>query len=149
MIVYTDKLKLPFLIDDEDWEIVSRYSWCIDSQGYPRLSTYKRGTSNPRLHSFLLGNAPNGLEWDHKNQNPLDNRRENIRAVTDVVNQRNAGLRVDNTSGVRGVCLKRGRWYVRISTGSGTRVHIGYFNTVEEATIARRLAERTYWGRER
>jgi hypothetical protein len=41
------------------------------------------------LHRLLLGRAPDGLWWDHKNHNTLDNRRKNLRAITPSANAQN------------------------------------------------------------
>jgi hypothetical protein len=35
MILYTQKWKVPFQIDEADLEVVSRYGWHIGSGGYP------------------------------------------------------------------------------------------------------------------
>ena len=48
----------------------------------------------------------------------------------------------NNTSGVKGVCRRKGsdRWMAYIRLG-GKQRFLGYFDTVEEAAIARREAE--------
>ena len=90
-IVYSDKNKIPFLIDASDWEIVQNFRWHVQATGYPSTSP----NSLPiLLHHFLLGRAPDGLWWDHVNRNTLDNRRKNLRAVTPTENARNIRTRV-------------------------------------------------------
>lgn len=89
------------------------------------------------------------FEIDHDNRNRSDNRISNLRKVTKSQNQRNAGMRVSNTSGVHGVNWKPkynktpgdGRWVARIWNGP-KHVYLGSFKTLYEASIARKAAER-------
>jgi len=87
MVVHTNKHHIPFLIDDDDWSRVKQRKWYI-SGGYPATAT----PAGPLpLHLFLLGRAPKGFEWDHINRNKIDNRRQNLRMVTSLVNRMNRG----------------------------------------------------------
>lgn len=139
-ILYTNKHKTPFLVDDEDYEEVRKHKWCV-RQGYISRNVEGRTT---HLHTFLLGKAPVGLIWDHENRDKLDNRRNNLRSVTPSVNTQNSGLRSTNTSGVRGVhnhlTERQDLWQARI-TVAGQRLNLGYFQTREEAVAARKKAE--------
>lgn len=89
-------------------------------------------------------------EIDHINGDRADNRWSNLRKVTKSENQRNAGQRINNTSGVHGVNWKPkrttkepngGRWVARIWNGP-RHVYLGTFRTLYEASIARKAAER-------
>ena len=151
MIVYTNRYKIPFQIDKDDWVIVSHYSWFIDGDGYPRTTIgTKPNQQSVRLHVLLLGKAPNGLEWDHINRNKLDNRRENFRAITHIENMRNKSAYSNNTSGVTGVCWRadRSQWQVRINVSKSTRMTVGWFEKLEDAKEARRMAEAFYYDSE-
>jgi hypothetical protein len=145
MIIYTRKHNSPFQIDESDYEIVSRYFWFIDPGGCPRTNVQSRSTKLPTL---LLGRAPDGLEWDHKNRDPSDNRRENLRAVTHAQNTRNRSLASHNTSGVTGVTRHGNRWMVRINPKVGERIIVGYYEDLDVAAEARRLAEVFYYDTE-
>ncbi|NTG86184.1 HNH endonuclease [Agrobacterium rhizogenes] len=86
------------------------------------------------------------FEIDHINGDPSDNRISNLRKVTKSENQRNAGKRITNTSGIHGVNWKArgdddGRWVARIWNGP-KHVYLGQFKTLHEARIARKAAER-------
>ena len=89
------------------------------------------------------------FEIDHINGDRADNRISNLRKVTKSQNQRNAGQRVNNTSGVHGVNWKPkyndipgdGLWVARIWNGP-RHVYLGGFKTLHEAQIARKAAER-------
>jgi len=85
------------------------------------------------------------IEVDHKNRIRNDNRWSNLEASTRSDNSRNTKIRSDNTSGVKGVNRdkRRGTWRVRIHN-KGREVHLGEFNTFEDAVKARELAEIKY-----
>jgi hypothetical protein len=145
-ILYTDKRMEPFLVDVDDADAVTRYSWAI-SHGYPVTSIGKRPNMRKlALHLFLMGPAPEGTEWDHIDRNKRNNQRSNLRTVTSAGNKHNLQLRRNNTSGHHGVGLFKatGRWRARIKL-EGKEVHIGMFSTREEAIEARRVAESRLW----
>jgi hypothetical protein len=152
-IMYTHKYHLPFLIDDEDEESVSNYKWYMN-WGRPttKIPVYHNdvriGLASVHIHLFLLGKAPEGLEWDHIDRDPTNNQRHNIRAVTHVHNLHNQPLRSNNTSGYNGIYpTKWGTFGVDIFAGK--RIGIGTFKTLEEAIAARKAAEDKYWGDQR
>lgn len=91
-------------------------------------------------------------EWpvsdiDHRNGISGDNRIENLRPASDSENQCNAKIRIDNTSGVKGVSWskKENKWQAYITKDKKTRP-LGRYASFEEAVSARRLAERNLHG---
>jgi len=89
---------------------------------------------------FLGANATNFV--DHKNRAKHDNRLSNLRLCTKADNQRNQGVRCDNTSGFKGVSfdgstrgLKNKLWKASVSF-NGKRVTVGRFSTAAEAARA-------------
>lgn len=141
MILLSNKHKIPFQVDEEDYEVVSNYVWCV-RQGY--VSRNNRDGKTTHLHTFLLGKAPEGLVWDHENRDKLDNRRDNLRAVTESVNVQNTGLRSTNLSGTKGISLRpNGWWQVRITVNK-ERLVLGCFPDLEEAVAVRQKAEQQY-----
>jgi hypothetical protein len=145
-IVYSNHDRVPFQIDDADWEIVSKKRWRIDN-GYP-ITDIKSSNTPITLHLFLLGPAPAGLQWDHKDRNKLNNCRENLRAVTPTVQQRNKGLQKNNNTGIKGVQRvqygSRIKYRVEISD-----MYLGLSDSFEEAIQVRLNAEKIYWDDER
>lgn len=88
------------------------------------------------LHRHLMHPVPAHLLVDHKNRNPLDNRRSNLRLVTREQN----GFNRDANAGKKlpkGVSWhkKVGKYVARI-TAYGTTHSLGYYATVEEAEAA-------------
>ena len=91
---------------------------------------------------FHYGDWPSS-DLDHIDRDKLNNRIGNLRVVTRAENARNARRRRDNTSGVTGVSWRKrgGRW-VSFINADGRRHHLGQFESIESATVARRTAER-------
>lgn len=132
------------MFDIDDLEIVSAHNWHIDSGGYP--STYEKG-SQLRLHRLLLTDIPKGLVVDHINRNKMDNRRKNLRIVTQKENGQNTGVHSNNTSGVPGVFFdnRAKRWRAQI-TRDGKTAHVGIFDCFDDAVSARKEAEQKFYG---
>lgn len=135
-----------FLFDKEDFEILDKYCWNVIQHGY--LTANEHG--NPkhkrppiRQHRYIL--ATHGLldfddsnaHVDHINGNPFDNRKQNLRVVTRQENMLNQKLRVDNSTGHKGVSYNKrtGKYIASITRGHKTK-HLGSYNTAEEAGAA-------------
>jgi hypothetical protein len=82
---------------------------------------------------------------DHIDGDGLNNRWGNLRSVSNQENQRNARQYLTNTSGVNGVYWAgdKGKWRVRIKV-DGRYIHLGLFDTLEEAAAARLVANEQY-----
>lgn len=75
------------IVDEEDFQKVDRYSpWYENDQGYAVKKTRIAGKNvSIRMHA-LVNNTPKGLVTDHINGNRLDNRKENLRSVGQMIN---------------------------------------------------------------
>jgi hypothetical protein len=76
-----------------------------------------------------------------------DYNKSNCRWADQLTQCRNQNIRKDNKSGCKGVSKKKTdkKWCVRISTKE-KRIHIGYFENLDDAIKARKDAEVKYWG---
>jgi len=130
MILHTNKGEA-FQIDEEDLERVRLYTWF-------KRARYIASNVNGHtlLHIYLFGYASTGLEWDHINRDPLDNRRENLRMVTRSENNLNKDYSYQNKSGFRGVHQKHDKWRGAVKV-DGKNVYTTVFSTPEEAHKAR------------
>ena len=150
MIVYTNRYREPFEIDEEDYEIVSRYTWRIAAT-YVQTSLRNYDDSAHRyrtvcLHTLLLGPAGKDFQWDHIDRNKLNNKRSNLRAVTRSVNAANKDpyVRIKHgVSGVEGIHKNRDGWLVYLPptmSEPGNFTRIGRFKNLEDAIRAQILA---------
>ena len=131
------------IIDDDDYERVSQYSWCYHSNGYAARGYWKdKKLVVEKMHQLIMGRAPIGMEIDHINGNRLDNRRCNLRFVTHQQNIFNTKRRIAAVPGVnpskyKGVTWRndRGKWRSTI-TVNGKRLYLGLFDSEEAAALA-------------
>lgn len=79
---------------------------------------------------------------DHINGIKSDNRRSNLRDVSEAENKLNQRPPISNTSGRIGVCQHKpsGRWRATI-TKDRKNIQIGYFDRFEDACVARAKKE--------
>ena len=122
------------LIDESDVGLVSVCNWCVTNNGRnPLLYAKGRPLTGSRklvrMHRYLL-RFP-AAQVDHVNGNTLDNRRSNLRIVTQSQNMANIGVRSDSSTGFKGVSIRGGKF---IATCCGRR--IGTYATAVEAAIA-------------
>ncbi|AFM40318.1 AP2 domain-containing protein [Desulfosporosinus acidiphilus SJ4] len=121
------------LIDSEEGKRVKSYNWFLNEKGY---AWAKINGQRIRLHRFLI-NAPADLQVDHINNIKVDNRKSNLRLATNKENRRNEGLRKSNSTGAKGVNFdKRRKKYRAYITVDGRYIHLGYYSTIEKASIA-------------
>ena len=119
----------------------------IDGNGYYKVNLYNnkiRTTS--KIHRLVaqafLDNHDDKLCVDQIDRNRLNNHISNLRYATNSENQMNKSKRSDNTSGIVGVSFRkdRNKWRAQIQK-DGKKIHLGYFETKEEAIEARSKAE--------
>ena len=91
--------------------------------------------------AIITGRWPEN-EIDHRNQNPSDNRWENLREATRSQNMKNITHFASNKSGAKGVGWSKAcqKWRAYIAS-DGIEYHLGVFDTIEEAAAARKKAE--------
>lgn len=126
------------IIDDEDYERVSRFRWYAfrnqHGNWYARRSPL--GTTQC-MHRFILDLPPHYPEVDHVDGDGLNNRRLNLRTATTAQNQANSRTRKDNSSGYKGVGRQQrsSKWHARIKV-SGKTLQLGVYDTPEAAAKA-------------
>lgn len=122
------------LVDNQDYDLLMDHSWSVGNNGYARC-TYKQ--KQCLMHDFILPPLA-GMMVDHKDQNKLNNLRDNLRYVTKSQNMQNQPKTKKNTSGYKGVYfLKSGtrvnRWFAKLVIDG--KVHQSdYVASKEEAT---------------
>ncbi len=112
----------------------------IGTWGYRRIKIDGKRYQSARLAwLYMTGEFPEG-EIDHIDRNPLNDAWTNLRVVSKSRNQWNKGVRIDNKSGISGVRFDGSKWRVEIKI-KGKGVHLGLYNTFDDAVAARKLAE--------
>ncbi len=126
------------LIDDEDAHLAA-VQWSWDGA----YASRKVGAKKIYLHREVL-QAP---LVDHRNEDTLDCRRENLRAATRSQNGANRGANANNKSGYKGVSFDKrtGKWLAQLQV-QGRKVWLGRFPTPETAHEAYATAAKREFG---
>jgi hypothetical protein len=142
----TDTLSIPLrsrtgevlaraVVDAEDAHLAdTRWAYCRQ-RGY--AFHLGPGRKPEMLHRKVMGCVKgDGMQVDHINGDRLDNRRENLRLVT----QEQGGQNIVRRPGLRGVTWDKAkrRWVAQAKL-RGRNKFLGYFSTAEEA--AQRASE--------
>ena len=152
------------VLDKEDYDIIQKYELRLrltkdrtrkDDIFYVTLCKTVKGKTFRKLLHRVLTSCPDGLVVDHINGNPLDNRKCNLRIVTQIQNMQNPNKYnyenvkqiIDNSyivernkptnikkSGVKGVKWNKmsNKWEVGFRV-NGKYKYIGVYPTLEEA----------------
>jgi hypothetical protein len=113
------------------------------SHGYREIKVNKKKYMSHRLAwLYVYGEFPKN-HIDHINRVKDDNRICNLRDVTMAENNRNIGIRKDNTSGHIGVVRDRTKWRAYITVNKKT-INLGNHSQKEDAIKARKEAEIKY-----
>lgn len=110
-----------------------------DDEGYYRIKIDGKNYRRNRLIWYMHnGEIPDGYVIDHIDDDPTNDRIENLRLATQSQNLVRKKKMLSNTSGFIGVDYNkaRGKYRARIMV-EGKRINLGYFDTPEEASIAR------------
>jgi hypothetical protein len=120
----------------------------VSNLGYTQITVKTKHIFAHRIIWELInGDIATGLEIDHRDGNRLNNYIENLRLATRNDNNRNMGIRRNNTSGYKGVYyFKRDANFQAQISVNDKKKHLGYFETAEEAALAYNKAALLYHG---
>ena len=128
-----------FQVDDCFAEEVGKYSWHLSARGYMTRGTRAGGRSTlTTLHKFVWHFA--GRQEvsciDHINGNVLDNRLENLRVATSLLNNKNNKQRKRKKNGLpQGVSQRRpNSRCTSVIVHRGKPHSLGTYDTAEEAS---------------
>jgi hypothetical protein len=137
-VITSNKGLVKFVFDKEDEDKVKKYSWFITSVGY--ISSHhsiEKGIRGQLLLHRLILDIPyfpgKGAKEtvDHINRNPLDNRKENLRIVSQIeqnLNQKKKSRIVElpDGCGIAPNDIPKHVWYVRANGAHGDRFAIEF-----------------------
>jgi hypothetical protein len=114
------------LVDDDLFEKLNKLPWYLEFNGnHYRVITAGGG----KLHHFVIGRPPKGLVTSHLDGNGLNNKRENLKHVTQSEN-----LGKDFARTTKGYYFDSSRnlWNVQVAV-NGKKICGGRFRTETEA----------------
>lgn len=136
------------LVDDNLFDELNQYKWYAQKGHNTYYVKRNKKYNEIYMHRVVLNlECGDGMIVDHINGNGLDNRKENLRVVTNIENCHNRRIHSHNTSGYTGICwVKRyQKWLAQIVVG-GKQVCLGYHSNILDAIESRKQGEIKYWG---
>jgi hypothetical protein len=136
--LYKKDMHIEFIFDKDDEEKVKSRFWHCTSAGYISSSQYIDGKEYQLLLHRLVMNK---LDFpgkgatesvDHINRNPLDNRKENLRIVSQTeqnLNQKKKprnNIQLPENSGLTPDDIPKHIWYIKPNGGHGDRFAIEF-----------------------
>jgi len=131
-------------LDPADYRRVSALGvrWCVNDG-------YAFNRAHGRMHRLLMGVTDPAVMVDHRDGDPLNNLRSNLRIATNSLNQANRQV-VRGLSRFKGVCRQKRKhskdvWIARIIVG-GKNFHLGSFDEELQAAKAYDAAALKHFG---
>ena len=139
------------IVDEEDFKFVSGLGLSIVVRGHLRhVAINTQPYYKQYLHRVLLNVKDPNVIVDHKNNNGLDNRRDNLRRTNKVGNALNMRVNATKKSG-----LPKGVYKGKPSNGAPRyraiiqidkiNWHLGTFDSIEKAEAAYKKESDKYW----
>jgi hypothetical protein len=128
------------IVDVDDLPLVEGFNWYAKVHANhvyaARYDYSNRDKRHIMLHRFIMV-CPQGLHVDHIDGDGLNNRRSNLRIVTNAQNSCNQKINKNNQSGFKGVhwAGDRKKWRACIRV-NGRLNNIGCYSTPEDAYAA-------------
>lgn len=98
------------------------------------------------IYAMLGIEVPEGMEIDHKNRDPWDNKWENLRLATSQQNCMNRKTRKDKMNGLPKGVSKAGKKFQAVININKVETYLGRFPTAELAAQAYREAANYHYG---
>jgi len=143
-------------VNDEDFELLNQYKWCVittDNLRYAQRMTPKFNGKriSLKMHRVILNLTNPNIHTDHKDHDGLNNQRFNLRICTASQNAKNrrpfgtskylgvslhiSTAKQTNKNGELVIYKSRPRWVAHIKTENGYK-HLGLFDNEIDAAKA-------------
>jgi hypothetical protein len=140
------------LVDDSDFERLSKYKWFAtqnrkNGNWYARTTIMtkdtKCGHTSIGMHRMILGDEFKVI--DHKDGNGLNNQRLNLRGCSYAQNQMNKCIARTNKTGYKGVFFNGKKYVAKVGVNRRS-IHLGTFSTAIEGAKAYNQYVNTHFG---
>jgi len=125
------------LVDRKNFAWLIQYKWCARKDKYRDrwIAVARIGKKQIKMHRLIM-HAGEGGEVDHADHDGLHNYESNLRLSDKSQNQANQVIRIDNTSGYKGVCPSPNgkRWKAQIKV-RGKQIYLGTFDDIVDAAV--------------
>ena len=129
-------------VDDADYDYLNQRRWRLSKAGYAYRNENKRMIY---MHRVIM-NTPKGMNTDHRDGNPLNNQKVNLRICTQKENCQNRAPQ-KSKSRFKGVHWRHDskKWQANIKA-DGIKYSLGAFEKEEAAAEAYNKAAQKYHG---
>ena len=122
------------LVDDEDFEELSKHSWQIQKLKNGKFGYAIRTEFMPKKHTVYMHCAIMGMhKIDHADTMRLNNQRYNLRVASPRENAQNRPKRINSSSQYKGVAYRKDSKQYRAYIQDGKLIHLGQFGKDEIA----------------
>src|SRR5690348_16299255 len=147
-IIYTKRSRFSaegqgILVDCDDYDRLIKSHWHIAKTGGYAIRSSKIKDYHHKLMHREIMNCPKDMQVDHINGDRLDNRKENLRIVTNSQNQMNRKASKYKYKGV--YPSRNGNWIVSIMVNKKKK-SLGTYKCVHEAGKAYNKAASEFFG---
>ena len=133
-----------FYFDTEDYDKIKNYCWRECNEHI--IAPISNSLETIGIHRLIMNCSDNKLVVDHINGNGFDNRKNNLRVCTQLLNSFNHKVNSINTSGITGVSFhKKFMKWRAYTTVNNKQVNLGYYYSFDEAVLARLKGEAKYF----
>lgn len=143
MIVIANNTKNEFIVPKSIKDIIKDRAWNESKNG--QLSASYDG-QKILIYWIIIGCPFKNYDVDHVDRNPKNNLLDNLRVISHQKNRTNQNMRIDNTSGYKGVSWDKSRdkWICHIKY-KGTQINLGrYDNLIQAAMIYDKYANKIF-----
>lgn len=125
------------LVDDEDYEYLNQFNWCVQRLKHTYYAARRDSVLNSNDYLYMhrvIMNTPSDMQVDHRDHNGLNNQKYNLKNCTKMQNAHN--MKPRSRSGYLGVSISKKGYIIAQITCGGHYEYIGIYKTTKDAAEA-------------